>query len=67
MKVGVFTVHIAVDETGPVLDYLVALGVQAVEIGAGGYAGTDHCPVAELLAKRTEDQTVSSCDHVTRV
>ena len=39
-----------------VLDYLVALGVQALELGAGGYAGTDHCPVAELLASERKSK-----------
>jgi sugar phosphate isomerase/epimerase len=27
-----------------------ALGIEAVEIGTGGYPGAKHCPVAELLA-----------------
>ncbi|MEO8429153.1 MAG: sugar phosphate isomerase/epimerase [Verrucomicrobiota bacterium] len=49
MKVGVFTVILRSMKLDQVLDYVVALGVQAVEIGAGGYAGTDHCPVDELL------------------
>jgi sugar phosphate isomerase/epimerase len=31
------------------LDRAVAAGVSAVEIGAGGYPGSQHCPVEELL------------------
>jgi sugar phosphate isomerase/epimerase len=32
------------------LDKISALGIEAVEIGTGGYSGTKHCPVAGLLA-----------------
>jgi len=50
MKVGVFSVILRNLKLEPMLDYLVSLGVEAVEIGAGGYAGRDHCPVDALLA-----------------
>lgn len=49
MKVGVFTAlwgNVSFEEA---LDNAVAAGVQAVEIGAGGYPGSPHCPVDELL------------------
>ena len=49
MKVGVFTVILRSKPLEEALDYLAELGVQAVEIGAGAYPGTDHCPVDELL------------------
>src|SRR6185436_4381804 len=49
MKVGVFTVILASSKLEKALDYLVGLGVESVEIGAGGYAGTAHCPVDKLL------------------
>ena len=32
------------------LDKISALGIEAVEVGTGGYPGASHCPVAELLA-----------------
>src|SRR5260370_16598859 len=32
------------------LDKVSALGLEAMEIGTGGYPGTGHCPVDELLA-----------------
>jgi sugar phosphate isomerase/epimerase len=32
------------------LDTISALGLEAVEIGTGGYPGSNHCPVDELLA-----------------
>jgi len=38
MKVGVFTVILASSKLEKALDYLVGLGVESVEIGAGGYA-----------------------------
>lgn len=50
MKVGVFTVILGDRKLESTLDYLANLGVEAVELGAGGYAGTHHCPVDELLA-----------------
>ena len=31
------------------LDKVSALGLEAMEIGTGGYPGTKHCPVQELL------------------
>jgi sugar phosphate isomerase/epimerase len=31
------------------LDVISALGLEAVEIGTGGYPGSNHCPVTELL------------------
>ena len=50
MKVGVFSVILGSMKLERALDYLAGLGVQAVELGAGGYAGTRHCPVDALLA-----------------
>ena len=50
MKLGVFSVILRSLRLEQALDYLAGLGVQAIELGAGGYAGTDHCPVDELLA-----------------
>ena len=52
MKVGVFSVVLGSTRFEQALDYLAQLGVQAVELGAGGYAGTRHCPVTELLAAK---------------
>ena len=50
IPIGVFDPvynHLSLDE---MLDKFSALGIEAVEIGTGGYPGTKHCPVAELLA-----------------
>jgi hypothetical protein len=32
------------------LDKVTALGLEAMEIGTGGYPGNNHCPVDELVA-----------------
>jgi len=48
--IGVFTPvydHLSLDQ---MLDKISALGLEAVEVGTGGYPGSMHCPVAELLA-----------------
>src|SRR6266567_3418110 len=50
MKVGVFSVILGALKLEQTLDYLAGLGVQAIDLGAGGYAGTDHCPVDGLLS-----------------
>jgi sugar phosphate isomerase/epimerase len=57
MRIGVFTALWARLSFEEALDKAVAAGVQAVELGAGGLAGTPHCPIDELLeseAKRDE-------------
>jgi len=50
IPIGVFDPvydHLSLEE---MLEKLSALGIEAVEVGTGGYPGTRHCPVAELLA-----------------
>jgi sugar phosphate isomerase/epimerase len=57
MRIGVFTALFGDRSFEDALDKAKAAGVTAVEIGAGGYPGQPHCPVAELLesqAKRDE-------------
>ena len=56
MKAGVFTVILGSMELEKALDYLAGLGVKAVELGAGAYAGTAHCQVDELLASQRRRQ-----------
>jgi len=50
MKLGVFTVLFGTKPFEEMLDYLVDLGVEAVEIGTGAYPGDAYCRPAELLA-----------------
>lgn len=50
IPIGVFDPvfdHLPLDA---MLDKIVAYGIEAVEIGTGGYPGSPHCPVADLLA-----------------
>src|SRR4030067_242195 len=49
MRVGVFIVLSQNLPFEAALDKAVAAGVTAVEIGSGGYPGSHHCPVDELL------------------
>ncbi len=50
MRIGVFTALFQNLPFEQALDKAVAAGVTAVEIGAGGYPGSHHCPVDDLLA-----------------
>jgi sugar phosphate isomerase/epimerase len=53
MKIGVFAVLFGAKPFEETLDYLVDLGVQAVEIGTGAYPGNAHCDPAALLKSDT--------------
>ena len=46
--------------TRDALDYIKSVGVQAVEVGCGGYVGDAHCKAAELLA---DDETTEPTPH----
>ena len=50
MKLGVFTVLFSDKSFEEMLDHVKAAGLDAVEIGTGGYPGNAHCPLDELLA-----------------
>ena len=52
MKIGVFTALWGNLSFTDALDKAVRFGLSAVEIGAGGYPGSPHCPVDELLDSR---------------
>lgn len=54
MKVGVFTALWGNLSFLEALDKAVEHGVDAVEIGVGGYPGSQHCPVADLLESETK-------------
>jgi len=49
MRIGVFTALYKGLPFEEALDRAVSAGVSAVEIGAGGYGGTSHCRIDELL------------------
>jgi len=54
MKLGVFTVLLAQKPLEEAMDYIAAKGLDAVEIGTGGYPGHAHCPLDELLEDRAK-------------
>jgi sugar phosphate isomerase/epimerase len=49
MKLGVFTVLFSQKNFEEMLDYVKEAGLDAVEIGTGGYPGDAHCKLNELL------------------
>lgn len=49
MKVGVFAVMFSQMKFEVALDYIQSVGVEAVEIGCGGYVGDTHCKPTQLL------------------
>ncbi|WP_407270785.1 sugar phosphate isomerase/epimerase family protein [Radiobacillus sp. PE A8.2] len=49
MKLGVFTVLFADKNLDDMLEHVAAKGIEAVELGTGGYPGDAHCKVDELL------------------
>lgn len=49
MKLGVFTVLFSEKNLDDMLDHVSKKGIEAVELGTGGYPGDAHCKVDELL------------------
>lgn len=54
MKLGVLTVLLGDQSLNDALKYLSSLGVQAVEIGCGGFPGKAHANPDELLANENK-------------
>ncbi len=54
MKIGVFLALWGNLPFEQALDKAAAAGLSAVEIGAGGYPGSPHCPVDRLLESKAE-------------
>jgi sugar phosphate isomerase/epimerase len=50
IPIGVFDPVYSDLSLDAMIDKISALGLEAVEIGTGGYPGTSHCPIDELLA-----------------
>lgn len=63
MRIGVFTALFQQYPFEEALDKAVAAGVTAVEIGAGGYPGSQHCRVADLLAGEGEREAFLNAIH----
>jgi DNA-(apurinic or apyrimidinic site) lyase len=49
MEVGVLTVALGNEPLEDALEYLAGIGVEAVELGCGGFVGEDHLPRGEYL------------------
>jgi sugar phosphate isomerase/epimerase len=56
MKIGVFSALLSDRTLEEALDLFVALGVDAVELGTGGYSGNAHCNPGELLKAESKLQ-----------
>ncbi|MEZ4515662.1 MAG: sugar phosphate isomerase/epimerase [Chloroflexota bacterium] len=63
MRIGVFTALYQQFAFEEALDKAVAAGVTAVEIGAGGYPGSQHCRVDDLLASESERKAFLDAIH----
>jgi sugar phosphate isomerase/epimerase len=68
IPIGVFDPVYADLSLDAMIDKINSLGLEAVEIGTGGYPGSNHCPIDELLAdpakakawvKKFEDKGIS--------
>ncbi|MRH44538.1 TIM barrel protein [Aquibacillus halophilus] len=56
MKLGVFTVLFSDKNLEDMLDHVVSKGIEAIELGTGGYPGDAHCKVDELLEDETKQK-----------
>ena len=56
MKVGAFAVWFRERPFEEALDLLVSVGIQAVEVGTGGYMGNEHAKPGEILADAAKFQ-----------
>ncbi len=63
MRIGVFTVLFQNLLLEQALDRAVDVGVTAVEIGTGGYPGSHHCPVDELLDDKGKRERYTEAIH----
>ncbi|MGV3488576.1 MAG: sugar phosphate isomerase/epimerase family protein [Tuberibacillus sp.] len=56
MKLGVFTVLFSDMNFDEMLDHVASKGIEAVELGTGGYPGDAHCKVDELLSDQSKQR-----------
>lgn len=52
MQIGLFTDGLADMEFLEALDWVAARGIEAVEIGTGGFSNTPHCQLSELVSSQ---------------
>lgn len=60
MKLGVFTVLLGAKPLDEALKYLAESGVQAVELGCGGYPGTAHVNAGEFLKDESKIENLKN-------
>ncbi len=63
MKLGVFTVLFGSKPFDEMLDYVVDLGLDAVEIGTGAYPGSTYCRPGELLKSESRLRAFAAAIH----
>ena len=63
MKIGLFDPILRALPFEEMLDYLVSLGVEAVEVSVGGYVGSSHCDAAGLIADADARSTFTGAIH----
>ena len=56
MRIGVFSVLFKQLKFIDAIEKIKSFGATAVEIGTGGYAGGDHCPIDDLLSSEHSRQ-----------
>ena len=66
MKIGVFAVLFGDKPFEETLDYVVELGLEAVEIGTGAYPGNAHCKPGGAAGERAEAAGVPRRDRQAR-
>ena len=66
MKIGVFAVLFGTKPFEETLDYIVDLGLGAVEIGTGAYPGNAHANPAALLASERRLKAFREADRAPR-
>lgn len=60
MKLGVLTVPFSGQSFESTLEYIQALGVQAVELGTGGFTNDSHCKLDEILADTEKAKNIKN-------
>ncbi|QRG65335.1 sugar phosphate isomerase/epimerase family protein [Brevibacillus choshinensis] len=63
MHLGVFTVLFSQKTIEDMLDHVAAHGLEAVELGTGGYPGSSHCPLDELLESEPDRKRLLHAIH----
>ncbi|MCL4416990.1 MAG: hypothetical protein M1365_09885 [Actinobacteria bacterium] len=52
MKIGVFTILFNERSLEDCLKYLSSIGIEAAEIGTGGFSRSNHCNLDEILESK---------------